>query len=74
MGKHVSLCAIFLLTLSSTVRAGPPKGVNFGDFKNWLETAPLEERKEYFYQLSENYIKQNGEKANEIRLCLNVDN
>ena len=74
MRKHVSLlCSIFLLKLCFTVKAGPPKGVSFGDFKTWLDTAPQEEQNEYFHSLSEGYIKQHGEKANEIRLCLNID-
>ena len=48
----------------------PPQG--FEDYKKWLDNASLEERKEHFESLSENYIEKHGEDANNLRLCINL--
>ena len=45
----------------------------FGDYKNWLENAPFEEKYEHFHDLSESYIERHGEQANKLRLCINLD-
>ena len=49
----------------------PPK--EFAKFKEWMANASPEELHEYQHGLSANFTEKNGEKANELRLCLSLD-
>jgi len=51
--------------------AEPPS--DFGQYKQWLETASYEEKKEHFEGISEKFIEEHGEMANKVRLCINLD-
>ena len=63
--KHVLIQMMVSLTLylaSFGVKAEPPKG--FPEFKEWMETAPLDEKREHFENMSANYTLKHGEEAN----------
>ena len=39
----------------------------------WLDALTVEERREYFEGLSEEFIQENGEEANRLRLCIDLE-
>ena len=41
--------------------------------KKWLEALTDEERREYFEGQSEEFIQENGEEANRLRLCIDLE-
>ena len=72
--KHIiaAIAAIFsILTTIARAKFEPPS--DFAEFKKWMEEAPIEERREHFEDLSEGFIEQHGEDANNLRLCINLD-
>lgn len=46
--------------------------MGFAEFKHWLTSMSLEERRDYEFSMSPKYIQEYGEEVNEIRLCVNV--
>jgi len=48
--------------LVDQARSQPPS--DFGEYKQWLENASYEEKKEHFEGISEKFIEEHGEKAN----------
>lgn len=67
----VLLGAVTTSLLSSVALAEVP--TDFAAYKEWLETAPLEEKREHFMSISPSFIESHGEKADEVRLCVNLD-
>ena len=70
--------------ISSSHKAGPKPNIvaivqaidvpkDFRAFKEWLDNAPFEEKREHFESLSPSYIEKHGKGANAIRLCINLD-
>ena len=62
-----------ILTTLVVVKAKVEPPSDFAAFRKWLEEAPLEERREHFESLSENYVVEYGEDANNLRLCINLE-
>ena len=57
--------------MAKFAQAEPPK--EFAAFKEWMANASPEELYEYHHGLSANFTEKHGEKANELRLCLSLD-
>ena len=69
--KNMAMIALALGYASVVDAIEVPK--DFGEYKRWLETAPIEEKREHFNDISPGYIEKHGEMANQIRLCINID-
>ena len=69
--KNMAMTALALGFPSFVDAIEVPK--EFGEYKKWLETAPIEEKREHFNDISPGYIEKHGEMANQIRLCINID-
>ena len=69
--KSMAMAALALGFASVVDAIEVPK--DFGDYKKWLENAPLEEKIEHFNDISPSYIEKHGEMANQLRLCINID-
>ena len=71
--RIIAITAAILSILSLIVQAKFQPPSDFPAFKKWLEEAPLEEKREHFENLSEGFIEEHGEDANNLRLCINLD-
>ena len=68
----VTLSAVMMTAVMAEVKL-PSPDMDFNQFKKFLADMSREERIEYEHLLSENYITKYGERANNLRLCNNLD-
>ena len=71
--RIIAITAFILSILGLMVQAKFEPPADFASFKKWLEEAPIEEKREHFENMSESFIEEHGEDANNLRLCINLD-
>jgi len=71
--KSVLLAATSCLFMASPSLAKVDPPTDFTEYKEWLDTAPLADKREHFEDMSEKFIEKHGEDANSLRLCVNLD-
>ena len=62
--KSVLLAAASCLFMAGNTIAKPEIPTDFAGYKEWLDTASYEDKKEHFDSLSDKFIEQHGEDAN----------
>ena len=67
----VLLGAVTTSLLSNFAYAEVP--TDFAAYKEWMESASPEEKREHFMSISPKFIEDYGEKADELRICVNLD-
>lgn len=69
-----SLVALLVtVTRLSVAMSAPPAEDDFDAFQTWLASLTADERREHFASKSEAFIAEHGEEADQIRLCVSLD-
>ena len=73
MMKSVLLAATSCLITTSEMAKAIDVPTDFNEYKEWITTAPKDELREHFESLSPKFIEEHGEDANNVRLCINLE-